>query len=84
MPSSILATPSVSLRITLPVKPSHTTTSTSPFGTSRGSMLPTKRMPGVVLSSWWASLSMGVPLLSSAPLLASATLGSLRPSTLFT
>ena len=59
IPSSILATPSVSLRMTLPVKPSQTTTSTSPFGTSRGSMLPTKRMPGMVLRSWWASLSIG-------------------------
>ena len=84
IPSSILATPSVSLRMTLPVKPSQTTTSTSPFGTSRGSMLPTKRMPGVVLSSWWASLSTGVPFDSSAPLFASATLGEVRPSTLFT
>ena len=52
MPMIILAMPSVNLRTTLPVKPSQTTTSTLPEGMSRGSTLPTKRMPGVVLSFW--------------------------------
>ena len=84
MPDMNFAVPSMVFRHTLPVKPSQTTTSTSPLGTSRGSILPTKRMPGVVLSSWWASFSTGVPFDSSAPLFASATLGEVRPSTLFT
>src|SRR5699024_4157257 len=57
MPIIILAMPSVSLRTTLPVKPTQTTTSTLPAGISRGSMLPTKRMPGVFLSFWWVSRS---------------------------
>ena len=83
MPIIILAMPSVSLRTTLPVKPSQTTTSTLPAGISRGSMLPTKRMPGVVLSFWWVSRSRGVPLDSSAPLLTRAQEGSWMPSTRF-
>ena len=36
------ATPSVSLRTILPEKPSHTSTSQAPAGTSLGSILPTK------------------------------------------
>src|ERR687894_2524362 len=41
-PTTVFAVPSMTLRATLPVKPSHTTTSTVPAGTSWPSTLPAK------------------------------------------
>ena len=65
-------TPSISLRATLPVKPSVTTTSALPAGTSLPSTLPTKSnvSPSARRSrrAACASTTSGVPLLASSPI----------------
>ena len=71
---------SLVLRMTFPVNPSHTTTSTSPLKTSWPSMLPMKLM-GAVSSASNVSLLSALPLASSVPTLMRPTCGGLRPRT---
>ena len=74
------AVPSMVFRATLPVKPSVTTTSTSPARRSRPSQYPWKRSPDRESAAAAARVS-GVPLLGSSPLARIATLGRDTPST---
>ena len=64
--------------MTLPVKPSQTTTSTSPWKMSWPSTLPMKRT-GAFSSSSKVSLLSALPFASSVPTLISPTLGSACP-----
>jgi hypothetical protein len=76
---SIVAAPSSPLARTLPVKPSVTTTSARPpYGTSRPSTLPTKRI-GSADSASYAALRSSSPLPGSSPMDSSPTRGSARP-----
>ncbi len=68
---------SENLRITLPTKPSHTTTSAAPSNTSRPSTLPTKCRRGSASSSAYDSRTRSLPLLFSSPMLSSPTRGRL-------
>ena len=65
--STISASDSETFRITFPVKPSVTTTSTLPEKTSRPSTLPMKCRP-VSFNVWKASLLRSLPLDSSSPM----------------
>ncbi|CAB4791331.1 unannotated protein [freshwater metagenome] len=71
-----LREPSRVLRATLPVKPSVTMTSTGDGMRSRPSTFPTKFNSARAASSWWVSLTRGVPLVDSSPIESRATLGS--------
>ena len=64
----------------MPVKPSVTTTCTSPSGMSLASILPTKFSPELS-SSLYASISRSLPLVSSEPMFSRPTLGELMPMT---
>ena len=77
--TSMRSDPSIVFRVTLPVKPSVTTTSTSSLMMSRPSTLPMKRTPAPALSRPCVSLTSGVPLVSSSPIDSRPTRGSAMP-----
>jgi hypothetical protein len=79
MPNSTLASPSASLSITLPVKPSVTITSVVPRRRSRPSTLPWNRMPRVAASSTCASRVSSFPFSGSSPIDMSPTVGASVP-----
>ena len=54
--------------MTLPTKPSHTTTSAAPSNTSRPSTLPTKLTRGSASSSAYESRTSSLPLVRSSPM----------------
>ena len=71
--------PSIVFRVTLPVKPSVTTTSASPVSRSRPSTLPTKTKPHRrPASASCASTTVGVPFFASSPTESRATRGARR------
>ncbi len=76
-------TPSISLSVMFPVKPSITTTSARPSVTCVPSMLPTKLrpVPRMPASCSWTETSSGVPFAGSSPLESSATRGDSMPIT---
>src|SRR6185503_18276424 len=61
-PAIARAEPSITLRVTLPVKPSVTITSTVAAGRSPPSTLPANSIPGASLSSRFASTTSSRPL----------------------
>ncbi len=81
MDANVAAIPSSALSSTLPVKPSHTTTSTCPAKSSLASMFPTK-LRSAPFSKRKASLLTWFPLPSSVPTLSKATFGLSRCNTL--
>ncbi|MDT4870369.1 hypothetical protein FQZ97_1054450 [compost metagenome] len=81
-PASMVATPSLALRATLPTKPSHTTISVVPLKMSFPSTFPKKfRSPllAALRSNIPVFLMISLPLMISPPTLSSPTVGSGRP-----
>src|SRR6266536_1341821 len=74
-PSTTLIVPSVSFSITLPVKPSQTTTSAAPSRRLRLSVLPRKSRPSAAASSSCASSVSWFPFSGSSPIESSRTSG---------
>ncbi|CAB4953055.1 unannotated protein [freshwater metagenome] len=78
-------TPSITLSVTLPVKPSVTITSALPEAMSLPSTLPTHSMCGWPASRSrrrrWTSTTSAVPFVGSSPFESSATRGRRTPRT---
>ena len=75
--------PSANLRITLPTKPSQTTTSTVPFGISRPSTFPLKLMVVIFSKIGYVASTTSLPLVASSPILRRPTVGFSLPSKSF-
>jgi hypothetical protein len=79
---TVEAVPSISFSATLPVKPSVTTTSATPFVTSLPSTLPTKLRPDVSSASRaCAATTSSVPFFGSSPFESRPTRGRAMPFT---
>ena len=75
--------PSANLSTTLPTKPSQTTTSTTPLGISRPSILPLKLIVFIRSKIGYVARTTSFPLVASSPIFNNPTVGSSLPNKSF-